>query len=103
MKVFRYINVQLFLISLFIGLFFVYVTMPDTRKIYVYPTTENKDVIQYRDESGTCFSIQETEKTCPKDESLLSRIPIQTTQTSNNSVVGATTTGSSSGLWGSFV
>jgi len=86
MKVFRYINVPLFLVSLFIGLFFVYVTMPDTRKIYVYPTTENKDIIQYRDQAGTCFSIQETEKPCPTNESLLSKLPVQT---GNVQVVGA--------------
>jgi hypothetical protein len=73
----KYINIPVFIISLAIGLFFVYVTMPDMRKIYVYPTHENHDKIQYKDKTDSCFSIVETEVECPTDESQIEKIPVQ--------------------------
>jgi|TARA_B110000305_G_C19345712_1_gene591558 hypothetical protein len=73
----RFIDFKIFLISLLLGLFAVYVTMPDMRKIYVYPTPDNVDVIQYKDETGTCFVPKQKEVKCPKDGEL-SKIPIQT-------------------------
>ena len=73
----RFIDFKIFLISLLLGLFAVYVTMPDMRKIYVYPTPDNVDVIQYKDETGTCFVPKQHEVKCPKDGEL-SKIPIQT-------------------------
>jgi len=46
----------------------VYITMPDNRKIYVYPTPENINVLQYKDKTDTCFSFQQKEVSCPKNE-----------------------------------
>jgi hypothetical protein len=74
---FKYINFKIFIISLAIGLFGVYVTMPDTRKIYVYPTPENIDILQYKDKTSNCFRYKQTAVTCPKDESKISKIPAQ--------------------------
>lgn len=74
----KYINVPIFLISLAIGLFFVYVTMPDTRKIYVYPSPENIDLIQYKDKTETCFKYTQKETKCPANENEIAKIPIQT-------------------------
>lgn len=74
----KYINVPIFLISLAIGLFFVYVTMPDTRKIYVYPTPDNIDILQYKDKANSCFKFKQTEVTCPKNENEIAKIPVQT-------------------------
>lgn len=51
--------------------------MPDTRKIYVYPTPENVGVLQYKDKTDTCFSFKQTEISCPTDESEISTVPIQ--------------------------
>ena len=65
---FKYINFPIFLISFCIGVFFVYITMPDMRKIYVYPTPENINVLQYKDKTDTCFSFQQKEVPCPKNE-----------------------------------
>lgn len=73
----KYINVPIFLISLAIGLFFVYVTMPDTRKIYVYPTPDNIDILQYKDKTNSCFKFKQTEVTCPKNENEIAKIPVQ--------------------------
>jgi hypothetical protein len=74
---FKYINFPIFLISFCIGVFFVYVTMPDMRKIYVYPTPENVAVLQYRDNTGSCFEFTQKEVACPRDESKIKKIPVQ--------------------------
>uniref|UniRef100_A0A6C0EB26 Uncharacterized protein n=1 Tax=viral metagenome TaxID=1070528 RepID=A0A6C0EB26_9ZZZZ len=77
MNLFKYINIPVFLISLAFGLFAVYITMPDTRKIYVYPTPENVALLQYKDKTDTCFSFKQSEVTCPKNENDISKVPAQ--------------------------
>jgi hypothetical protein len=77
MGLFNYINFPIFLVSLAFGLFAVYITMPDTRKILVYPTPENVSILQYRDKTSTCFSFKQTEVSCPKNEGDITKIPAQ--------------------------
>jgi len=77
MGMFKYINFKIFLISLAFGLFAVYMTAPDMRKIYVYPTPDNIDIIQYKDKSDTCFSFNQTEVNCPRDTNKITIIPMQ--------------------------
>jgi len=77
MKFLGYIHFPIFLISFILGLIAVHITMPDTRKIYVYPTPENVDLLQYRDKTNTCFSLKQIEVKCPANENLISKIPIQ--------------------------
>lgn len=77
MGVFKYIHFPVFFISLIFGFIAVYLTLPDTRMIYVYPTPENVDALQYRDKTDTCFSFQQKVVGCPKDESKISKIPAQ--------------------------
>jgi hypothetical protein len=60
-----------------IGIIAVYMTIPDNRKIYVYPTPENIHILQYKDKTDTCFSFKEKEVTCPTNESEISKIPVQ--------------------------
>ena len=42
----------IFLASLAIGLFFVYIFDAEDKRIMVYPTKENIELIQYRDKAG---------------------------------------------------
>tara|TARA_Y100000356_G_C11261082_1_gene293584 strand:- start:7 stop:243 length:237 start_codon:yes stop_codon:yes gene_type:complete len=77
MGLFNYIKLKIFLISLALGLFAVYITMPDTRKIYVYPTPENIDILQYKDKTDTCFQFKEKEVKCPSNIEEITQIPIQ--------------------------
>ena len=77
MGLFKYINFTVFLVSLAFGLFAVYILAPDTRKIYVYPTPENVDILQYKDKTDSCFSFVQKEVGCPSDESQISKIPMQ--------------------------
>jgi hypothetical protein len=76
-KVSKFININVFLISLALGIFIMYVLMPDTRKIYVYPSPENVEILQYRDRTGHCFKFDQKQVPCPTNKSLISQIPIQ--------------------------
>ena len=73
----KYINFKLFLVSLAFGLFAVYMTVPDNRKIYVYPTPENVELLQYKDKTNACFSLKQKEVSCPKNENEIAKIPAQ--------------------------
>ena len=74
----NYISLPVFLISFAIGLFLVYILGPETKTIYIYPTPENVDKVLFKDKANNCFYFQEEIVECPKDESLISTIPIQT-------------------------
>ena len=78
MGLLKYINLPVFVASLAFGIFAVYMTAPDTRTIYVYPTPENAKKLQYRDKANTCFSIQQDEVDCPKNDNEISKVPPQT-------------------------
>ena len=77
MNIFRFINVKIFILSLFIGMFAVYIFMPDMKTIRVYPTPENVSILQYKDSTDTCFTMKQTEVNCPSSESDISKIPLQ--------------------------
>ncbi len=67
----------IFLLSFSIGLFFIYILGPEIKKIYIYPSPENVDKILFKDKAENCFYFNEENVECPKDESLISKIPIQ--------------------------
>ena len=73
----KYINIPVFLASFAFGMFAMYITTEEKRKIYVYPTPENTNIIQYKDKTGTCFAVKQTETKCPANESSLSKVPAQ--------------------------
>jgi len=73
----KYIDIPVFIISLVVGIAIVYFTMPDQRKIFVYPSPENIDILQYRDKTDSCFSMKQKEVICPKNESEIMKIPVQ--------------------------
>jgi len=74
----NYISLPIFIISLAIGLFFVYVLGPETKTVYIYPSPENVDKILFKDKADNCFSLQQQEIECPTNLSLLAKVPIQT-------------------------
>ena len=49
------ISFTTFLISLAVGLFFVYIYGSDMKTIYVYPSPENVHQILYKDKADNCF------------------------------------------------
>lgn len=73
----NYISLPIFLISFAIGLFFIYILGPEMKTIYIYPSPENVDKVLFKDKADNCFYFEEETINCPKDESLISHIPIQ--------------------------
>lgn len=61
----KFVNFPVFIISLAVGLFFVYIYVPENRKIYVYPTPSNVDMVQYKDALGNCFYYKQEKVKCP--------------------------------------
>ena len=76
-NLFKYINIPIFIASLLIGLVMVYFTMPENRTIYVYPTPDNIDILQYKDANDNCFEVKASEVTCPSNEKEIAKIPVQ--------------------------
>tara|TARA_B100000902_G_scaffold369142_1_gene393081 strand:- start:2919 stop:3143 length:225 start_codon:yes stop_codon:yes gene_type:complete len=73
----KFFHFPSFIISLAIGLFFTYISRPDTNVIYVYPTPENEQKILYKDKADNCFKFQAQEITCPADISQIKNYKIQ--------------------------
>jgi hypothetical protein len=73
----KYISFKVFLISLSIGLLFAYLSTPPPTVIYVYPTPDNVNQMEYVDKADNCFKFEATEVKCPSDRSLIKKIPIQ--------------------------
>lgn len=74
----NYISLPIFLISFAIGILFIYLMGPEMKTIYIYPSPENVDKVLFKDKAENCFYFEEENVECPKDENLISKIPIQT-------------------------
>jgi hypothetical protein len=76
MSVLKFVNIPVFILSFAIGVFFVYLYQPDKRVVYVYPTPESVDLLQYKDATGHCFDFKQTKVKCPADGSI-AKLPPQ--------------------------
>ena len=74
---FKFIDIKIFLISLAIGLFYIYIAEDYKKVIIIYPTPDNIKNTQYKDKTGNCFSYNLKEIKCPLDENLIHNIKIQ--------------------------
>ena len=72
---FKFINWYVLIITFILGLLFNTGLAGEPVKIFIYPTSENKDILQVIDHSGTCFSFDTQEVTCPNNNVI--NIPLQ--------------------------
>lgn len=61
------VSLPIFIVSLAVGLFMVYVTNPKKDIIYIYPKPDNVDKVQYKDSNNECFEFESKEVSCPQD------------------------------------
>lgn len=74
----NYISLPVFIISFAVGLFFVYILGTEMKTIYVYPSPDVINNILFKDNAENCFKFEQKEVNCPKDESDIFKVPIQT-------------------------
>ena len=73
----KYIDIKTFFIALTLGLFLNYITLKPQKVILVYPTQDNYNQIQMKDNSDTCFGLKSKEVLCPENKSDIMKIPYQ--------------------------
>lgn len=73
----KYLSIPAFIVSLAVGLFFAYVYTANPKIIYIYPTPDNIDNIQYKDEAGSCHKYVANNVECPADKSKINETPVQ--------------------------
>lgn len=80
----KVVNVYVFLISLAIGTLYVYLSVPTPTIIYVYPTPDNVNSIEYVDNAKNCFKFKANQVEC---NSNTKEIPIQNNKISNDTII----------------
>jgi hypothetical protein len=73
----RFISVPVFILSLAVGIFLVYISMPPSQIIYVYPNPDNEDKIMFKDKADNCFRFTSSEVKCPSDDKKIRSYNIQ--------------------------
>jgi len=63
----KYFHIPTFIISLSIGLLYVYLNEVPLKPIYVYPQPNQANSIQYQDKARRCYIYESKEMTCHKD------------------------------------
>ena len=81
----KVVNIYVFLISLAIGTLFVYLSVPTPTVIYVYPTPDNIDKVEYVDKAQNCFQFKASEVKCASDSK---EIPVQSSPVKNDELNG---------------
>ena len=74
---FKYIDLRIFIITLAIGFFYIYISDDYKYTIIIYPTPDNINEYQFKDKSDNCFSYDMNEVKCPSD-GLYHNIKVQT-------------------------
>jgi len=78
MRITKYVSIPIFALSFIFGLIAVYIIgNGEMRKIYVYPTPENLEKIQYKDSTDTCFEFKQKEVACSSNPDEMKKMPIQ--------------------------
>jgi hypothetical protein len=75
--IFNHISLPVFIVSLSIGLFYVYISVPNPKIIYVYPTPDNLRNFQFTDRADNFFSFKAKEVPCDKAKGAVKKIPVQ--------------------------
>ena len=88
----KYLNLKCFLISFFIGMFMVYISIPLPEVVIKYPTPHNAGKIIYKDSSDMCYVYDVEETQCSKDGKRINvNTPLQIINNKNKNNQGALT------------
>tara|TARA_Y100000389_G_C17189748_1_gene378220 strand:- start:277 stop:579 length:303 start_codon:yes stop_codon:yes gene_type:complete len=73
----KFINLPVFIVSFIIGIVFIRLSTTETKTVFVYPTPENVEHIEYVDRANNCFTYNYKKVECPTDKSATINIPPQ--------------------------
>jgi hypothetical protein len=74
---FKYIDLRVFLVTLAIGMLYIYISDEYKHTIIIYPTPDNISKFQYKDHADNCFTFDAKEVNCKKVKSEIKKIPVQ--------------------------
>ena len=74
----KFFNGKAFIVSLAIGIFFVYISEPENKVLLIYPNPDNVNKYLFKDKTDTCYKYKSSEIKCPERKSLIMKYPIQT-------------------------
>lgn len=78
MSFLKFLHIPTFALSFLLGIVAVYMyNEGQTRKIYVYPTPENIQKLQYRDGADNCFEFRQSEVACSGPKEKRKTVPVQ--------------------------
>ena len=60
----KYISLSLFIISFSLGVLHAYLNAPKKKIIFIYPTRDNINKLQYKDKADICFNISSNKTKC---------------------------------------
>ena len=70
-------NIKFFIVGIVIGFVLVLLYHISKKEVIIYPSNENKNNIQYKDNAKNCFEASIEELECPKNPANVNIIPIQ--------------------------
>ena len=73
----KYISFKYFIASFLVGILFLYLIGPDTKKIYIYPNPNTINKAIFQDKTSQCFLYKEENVVCPSNKKDISTIPVQ--------------------------
>lgn len=74
----KFINIPVFVLSFALGVLAIYIMGQNQQRIvYVYPTPDNVDNLQYQDQAGTCFAVKQIPTNCPSNLASVFKVPVQ--------------------------
>ena len=73
----NFIDFRFFLLSLSIGLLYIYLTEDYKKIIILYPTPDNVEKYKYVDKANNCFTYDLAEKECPSNTDEFVRINVE--------------------------
>jgi len=76
MNFFNKLDPVVFILSVSIGFFIVYIFGPRPTILYQYPTPQNIEAV-YKDDLNNCYKYDSEKIQCPTNKKLINQIPIQ--------------------------
>ena len=76
-SIFKFFNFKFLILGIIFGFFALRYSDTEKRVVRVWPTPDNIDVIQYKDNANNCFTFENIVVDCPSNPDDIHSIPIQ--------------------------